>query len=263
MEDKLNSWINANSWVKESELYESGEYKKWKPETVRKIDLNNLNIKKLIKFLDFWKLYEPYPNEIYLYIDALSEEDKESIKDNHLQELIELGINVFSIEKNNLVLLQYLIENNFITNDKAYINATINGHLDVVRYLVDHGANIHAKDDNSLRWASENGHLDVVKYLVEHGANVNGLDDQALRWASNNGKIEIVKYLVDHGANVHALYDYALRLASQNGHLDVVKYLVNHGANIHTLDDHALIWASANGHLDIVAFLKEHSKLTD
>ena len=165
MENKLNSWINENSWVKESELYESGEYKKWKPETVRKIDLNNLNIKKLIKFLDFWKLYEPYPNEIYLYIDALSEEDKSDIKDEHLKELIKLGINNFSIKNNNLGLLQYLIENNFITNDQALRLASENGEIKVVKYLVDHGANVNAEDDYALIWASINGHKDIVKYL--------------------------------------------------------------------------------------------------
>ena len=195
MENKLNSWINANSWVKESELYESGEYKKWKPETVRKIDLNNLNIKKLIKFLNFWKLYEPYPNEIYLYVDSLSKEDKKEIKNKHLKELIELGINKFSIKINNLGLLQYLIENNFISKDDALIYASSKGHLEVVKYLVDHGANVNAQDDYALRSAARNGHLDVIKYLVGHGANVNAQDDGALIWASLKGYTDIVNFL--------------------------------------------------------------------
>ena len=77
-------------------------------------------------------------NEIYLYIDSLSEEDKESIGDNnfHLQKLIDFKIANFAIATNNIELLQYLIENNFITNDKA------------------------------LRWASENGYLKVVTLLL-------------------------------------------------------------------------------------------------
>jgi len=44
--------------------------------------------------------------------------------------------------------------------------ATLNGHLDVVKSLVESGANIHARDD-ALRWAAENGHIETVKYLVE------------------------------------------------------------------------------------------------
>ena len=39
------------------------------------------------------------------------------------------------------------------------------GHLEVVKYLVSNGANIHAQNDWALILASENGHLEVVKYL--------------------------------------------------------------------------------------------------
>ena len=45
----------------------------------------------------------------------------------------------------------------------------MNGHIDVIRYLVSQGADIHAHDDLAVRWASENGHLDGVNYLVETG----------------------------------------------------------------------------------------------
>jgi hypothetical protein len=37
--------------------------------------------------------------------------------------------------------------------------------LDIVKFIVDEGANIHAYDDYALRLASRNGCLDVVKYL--------------------------------------------------------------------------------------------------
>ena len=36
------------------------------------------------------------------------------INNKHLKELLKLGINYFAIEMNNIELLQYLIENNFI-----------------------------------------------------------------------------------------------------------------------------------------------------
>ena len=90
---------------------------------------------------------------------------KQKIKDKHIQELIKLDINYFSIATNNLELLQYLIENNFITNDKALKYASGNGHLEVVKYLVDHGANVNAEDDEALRYASKNGHKDIVTFL--------------------------------------------------------------------------------------------------
>jgi ankyrin repeat protein len=36
-----------------------------------------------------------------------------------------------------------------------------------VKYLVEQGADIHADDDRALIWTANNGHLEVVKYLVE------------------------------------------------------------------------------------------------
>ncbi len=53
----------------------------------------------------------------------------------------------------------------------------------------------------ALGCASENGHLEVVKYLVEQGANIHAYAAFALRWAFRNGHIEIVKYLEEQGAN--------------------------------------------------------------
>jgi len=54
----------------------------------------------------------------------------------------------------------------------------------VVKYLVEMGANIHARDGYSLHCASEMGHLEVVKYFVETGANIHADNDCALREAS-------------------------------------------------------------------------------
>jgi len=43
--------------------------------------------------------------------------------------------------------------------------------------------------------ASQYGHIEVVKYLVENGANISAQDDIALRWASQNRHIEVINYL--------------------------------------------------------------------
>jgi ankyrin repeat protein len=43
--------------------------------------------------------------------------------------------------------------------------------------------------------ASEYGHLEVVKYLVEQGADIHAFDDYALRFANSNKHREVVNYL--------------------------------------------------------------------
>jgi ankyrin repeat protein len=79
--------------------------------------------------------------------------------------------------------------------------------------------------DNKLRSAAHNGHFEIVKYLVEHGANIHADNDYALRYAARNGHLEVVTCLVENGADIRAEGDYALRWAARNGHFDIVNYL--------------------------------------
>jgi len=149
-----------------------------------------------------------------------------------------------------------------ITNNNL-VKYSAEGNLDVVKYLVEKGVNIHADVDYALRWSASNGHLNVVKYLLENGANIHAENDTALRYSAGKGHLDIVKYLVEKGANIHAYDDYALRWSAQNGHLDVVKYLVEKGANIHAQNDLVLKWSALRGHLDIVKYLVENGANID
>ena len=87
----------------------------------------------------------------------------------------------------------------FQDKNEALTFASQEGHIDIVKYLVENGADIHARDELALREASENGHVEVVKFLLENGADIHGRDylgsDAALREASNNGHVEVVNYL--------------------------------------------------------------------
>ncbi|KAJ3293897.1 hypothetical protein HK104_004126 [Borealophlyctis nickersoniae] len=142
--------------------------------------------------------------------------------------------------------------------DAALRAASPRGHHEVVRLLLENGANVHAKDDSALRGASQRGHFEVVRLLLEHGANVHAKNDCALRQASQNGHLKVVRPLLENGANVHAKDDSALCQASLKGHLKVVRSLLENGANVHAADDSALRGASQNGHLEVVRLLLEN-----
>ena len=71
--------------------------------------------------------------------------------------------------------------------------------IEMVR-LVNSGADIRAKNNYALRYASLKKHLKVVKFLVNNGADVRAKNNFAVREASKKGHNEIVKYLILHGA---------------------------------------------------------------
>jgi len=52
----------------------------------------------------------------------------------------------------------------------ALMGASKNGKLEVVKYLIDKGADINIKDnygDTALDFASRNGHLEIAKYFIK------------------------------------------------------------------------------------------------
>jgi ankyrin repeat protein len=85
--------------------------------------------------------------------------------------------------------------------DLAVRRASVYGHLEVVKYLVEKGADFRYNENDAVRCASMFGHLEVVKYLIEMGADFRACDNQAVRWASENGHLEVIKYLIEKGAD--------------------------------------------------------------
>ena len=79
--------------------------------------------------------------------------------------------------------------------DKQFIFACKVGHTEVVKLLLNAGANVHAWNDEALRYSSGNGHIEVVKLLLNADANVHACDDEASYWAFFNGHTEVVKLL--------------------------------------------------------------------
>ncbi len=98
------------------------------------------------------------------------------------------------------------------------------GSVSGVSMMLSKGANI----GYALVRASDKGHLEVVKYLVEQGADIHAKNDRALIFASQRGRLEVVRYLVEHGANIHTNNDWPLKTAITMGHFGVVKYFMDY-----------------------------------
>jgi len=140
-------------------------------------------------------------------------------------------------------------------------------HINVVKYLVDKGANVNQFGDTGvtpLCVNSDKGHLPVVKYLIENGADVNQAGyagGTPLFLSSQEGHLPVVKYLVDKGANVNQPCHRGvtpLAISSESGNLPVVQYLVESGADLNQTDDEGvnpLVIAIDHNELEVAKFL--------
>jgi ankyrin repeat domain-containing protein 17 len=112
------------------------------------------------------------------------------------------------------------------------------GHLDIVKELLSHGANIYAIVENvdfkesSLSLASYRGHVDVVRCLLDNMQDCAEKVDElhtGLLEAAMDGHVEVARVLLDGGALVNLPtenFESPLTLAACGGHYDLVKLLL-------------------------------------
>jgi len=145
--------------------------------------------------------------------------------------------------------------------------ACVKNKPEIVKYLVDKGANVNSQDEvgsTPLHYSAESS-LEIVKYLVNKGAYVNAQnnnDETPLHLAIEKTSLEIVKYLVDKGADVNTKNEEGLtplHYACSYGTLEIVKYLVekkNADVNSQDYDDFTpLHIAVSKNSLEIVKYL--------
>jgi len=134
--------------------------------------------------------------------------------------------------------------------DTFLIQAIRAEQTDIVRLLLNHGANAHLREitgydehdnpilgDTPLAAALDLDSVEMVRLLIQHGVKLR--DNPACLHASRS--IEMLRFLLDHGAPVDGRDENGstyLQTAVKDGDLDdVARLLIERGANVNIADD--------------------------
>ncbi|KAF2971322.1 hypothetical protein GQX73_g2287 [Xylaria multiplex] len=151
------------------------------------------------------------------------------------------------------------------------------GKLELVRMLLDHGANpnstaacFHGRTALQAAASSESPNEEIVQLLINKGAQVNAPPADtggitALQGAAICGHINIALLLIENGANVNAspaMKDgrTAIEGAAEHGRLDMVKMFLNAGATGDVIGGtrfkNAIKLAKENDHSEVARLLE-------
>ncbi len=148
-------------------------------------------------------------------------------------------------------------------------SAVDQGQVEVVKWLLDHRADVAAKDADGrtpLDWAVRKNDTNSIKILVAHNANVKGKNAAGytpLHYATQENCVDAVTTLLDHGANIEAQGEDGftpLHYAAEAGNEAMIRLLLRRGAGINAKDEWGhtpLHRAALKGHINAAESLLE------
>lgn len=176
-----------------------------------------------------------------------------------------------------LAMVKLLIAHNILQASnktaQAFDAAIRVGCVQVVRTLIESGVKVDMRFDKigttALIVASRRGHADLVRLLLEHGADVPRWS-MALHAAAGEGHPVIVQMLLNAGAdpNTRGMYSdiepqwsTTLHMAVRSGSVETVRVLLEHSSTdadiLDGYDDHVIWTSSSWGHVDCAKLLLE------
>ncbi|XP_047549452.1 fibronectin type 3 and ankyrin repeat domains protein 1-like [Lutra lutra] len=116
------------------------------------------------------------------------------------------------------------------------------GHLEVVKYLLRHGASWETRDLGGcmgLQWAADGGHCNVIDWMIKDGCEVDAVDTGSgwtplMRVSAVSGNQSVASVLIEGGADVNMRDKDGktpLVVAMLNNHEELVQLLLNKGAD--------------------------------
>jgi len=138
-----------------------------------------------------------------------------------------------------------------VDNNYPLRYAALNGYINIVKLLIP-VSDGKASNNIALKYAAYNGHVEIVKLLIPV-SNPKANNSEALRYAAEYGHTEVVKLLIPV-SDPKANNSIALRWAARNNRIEIVKLLIP-VSDPKTCNSEALRNAAENGHIEIVKLL--------
>jgi ankyrin repeat protein len=148
--------------------------------------------------------------------------------------------------------------------------AILNNQDDVVRFLIEMGADINICSSSSyttLHFAARADNVDIITLLLDKGMSVNvtgKFDKTPLHSAALRGSIRATEVLCRRGAAIDKIdrsYCTPLIYAAAYGEMEVVRFLVENGADVNVSRGNvgsALCRATKRGQLDLMRYLLDN-----
>lgn len=131
-----------------------------------------------------------------------------------------------------------LLELRTLHENTPLMLAVWHGHDDVVKLLLDRGADVGARNERegtAMHYAALFGHPDAIDLLAANGADVDALDDGGftpMTWACYAGHADVAGRLVALGADLGHKSTSGMTLmhaAAYGGHAEIIEFLVESG----------------------------------
>ena len=179
-------------------------------------------------------------------------------------------------------VVQFLLQNGgqvLSTTDQGTTVLHLATHSELVKFLVEKGADIHARDNcrkTPLHVAAEKGQTETINYLLNQGADVNSRDTDgllALYYALKEGHATTAKVLMDKGSNAMLANDESLaemyetdllQSSARKGSTAVLQLLLKRGLSADAVHSNGVSLrtpveeAASTGQCDAVNFLLDH-----
>lgn len=133
------------------------------------------------------------------------------------------------------------------------------GLYEVVKVLLDEHTykKITYKNGEDLEQACMHGHLDIVKLLINYGANPKKNKNKAIKQASHQGQNIVIKYLHEIGCNINE--PDIISDAVEKGNISILEYLIKNAIPLTNYENRIFLNIVHENNIDLLNFTKKHN----